>query len=98
MTNQSKYNPEYQAIIFNTILKALETHPRLTMVRCDLRFPLETTDAENDSGVITRFIASLKAKIKADLKRKGKEWYRLTQLIRTSAFKQTGGHHDYNYS
>ncbi len=70
-----RYNPEYQAINFNTILKALEAHPRLLVVRCDLRFP-ELETLSTDSRVITRFFASLKAKINADLKRKEKAWRR----------------------
>src|SRR5690554_5751763 len=73
---QRRYNPEYQTIIFNTILKALETHPRLMVVRCDLRFPLEATLAETDASVITRVIESLKAKVEADLRRKEKAWRR----------------------
>lgn len=73
---QSTYNPEYQTIIFNAILKALEAHPRLMVVRFDLRFPLVENPAESDSRVITRFFASLKAKIEADLKRKRKAWGR----------------------
>lgn len=71
-----RYNPEYQAINFNTTLKALEVHPRLFVVRCDLRFPEVETLAQTDSRVITRFFASLKAKIRADLKRKEKAWRR----------------------
>ncbi|MGG4579122.1 inovirus Gp2 family protein [Alcaligenes sp. Me129] len=78
----SRYNPEYQTINFNTILKALETHPRLMVVRCDLRFPsVVQTLAETDSRVITRFFASLKAKIDADLKRKEKAWRRRLSCV-----------------
>ena len=72
----NSYNPEYQIIIFNTILKALEDHPRLMAIRFDLRFPLIETEAEIDPRVITRFFASIKAKICADLKRKEKAWGR----------------------
>lgn len=78
---QRRYNPEYQTIIFNTILKALEIHPRLMVIRCDLRFPLEATQAETDASVITRFIESLKAKINADLKRKEKAWRRRLSCV-----------------
>lgn len=70
------YNPEYQTINFNTILKALEAHPRLMAIRCDLRFPLVESQAETDSRAITRFFASLKAKISADLRRKEMAWGR----------------------
>lgn len=76
MSRQYKHNPEYQAIIFNVILKALERYSRLMVIRCDLRFPLEQVEAEDDPKVITRFISSLKAKIKSDLKRKEKAWGR----------------------
>ena len=78
---QRRYNPEYQTIIFNTILQAVEAYPRLMVVRCDLRFPLEATHAETDASVITRFIASLKAKINADLKRKEKAWRRKLSCV-----------------
>lgn len=78
---QRRYNPEFQAIIFNTVLKALEAHPRLMAIRCDLRFPLEATHAETDPRVITRFIVSLKAKINADLKRKEKVWRRRLSCV-----------------
>lgn len=71
-----RYNAEYQAINFNTIIKAVSTYPRLMALRFDLRFPLVDTSVESDSRVITRFIASLKAKIRADLRRKEKAWNR----------------------
>lgn len=75
--NKYLYNPEYQSIIFNTILKALTAHPRTTVVRCDLRFPANIeTESEHDSKVITRFFASLNAKLQADLKRKERLWGR----------------------
>lgn len=70
------HNPEYQAIIFNTIFKALAAHSRTLAIRCDLRFPQMHTSSESDSKAITRFISSLKAKISADLKRKEKAWGR----------------------
>ncbi|MGB6007770.1 inovirus Gp2 family protein [Castellaniella sp.] len=73
---QNTYNLEYQDIIFKTIQKALEVHPRVMAVRIDLRFPMIETQAETESDVITRFFASIKAKIKADLKRKEKSWGR----------------------
>lgn len=78
---QHRYNSEYQTINFNTILKALETHPRLMVVRCDLRFPQVENQAETDSRVITRFFASLKAKINADLRRKEKAWRRKLSCV-----------------
>lgn len=74
--HKNTHNPEYQAIIFNTIFKALEAHSRLFVIRCDLRFPQMLTCSESDSQTITRFISSLKAKIAADIKRKEKSWGR----------------------
>lgn len=74
--SRSRYNVEYQSIISNTILKALETHSRTMAFRCDLRFPDIETYAEYDSRVITRFFSSLKAKIRSDLKRKARAWGR----------------------
>lgn len=71
-----RHNLGYQAIIYKTILKALDHHPRLMAFRCDLRFPSLICEAEFDSRVITRFFESLKAKIAADLKRKEKAWGR----------------------
>lgn len=73
---QNTYNLDYQDIIFKAIQKALENHPRVIAVRIDLRFPMIETQAEIESRVITRFFASLKSKIKADLKRKEKAWRR----------------------
>ncbi len=79
--HQDRYNAEYQTINFNTILKALEAHPRLMVIRCDLRFPWVDNQSETDSGVITRFFASLKAKINADLKRKERAWRRTLSCV-----------------
>lgn len=79
--NDCRYNAEYQAINFNTILRALDVHPRLMALRCDLRFPSVDTNAEYDSRVITRFIASLKAKISSDLRRKERAWGRKLSCV-----------------
>lgn len=75
------YNLEYQMIIENVISKAVQTYPRLFVVRCDLRYPLIQTNALTDSAVITRFIASLKAKIIADVKRKETAWGRRLSCV-----------------
>tara|TARA_R110000851_G_scaffold111378_1_gene234671 strand:+ start:24072 stop:24656 length:585 start_codon:yes stop_codon:yes gene_type:complete len=72
----SGYNHDYQIVIFNTIMKALQDHPRTLAIRLDLRFPDIETEAETDPRVITRFVKSLKAKIGADLKRKSDIWGR----------------------
>ncbi len=51
--------------------KALAAHPRICAFRCDLRFPVY--GYEPDTAVITRFIESLKAQMKADELRKLRE-------------------------
>lgn len=50
------------------LLDALEEHPRSSMIRCDLRVPKGC--GEPDSGVISRFLASLQAQLDADADRK----------------------------
>jgi hypothetical protein len=65
----------YQLNIETTVKIAALRHPRLFAVRVDLRLPREAAlliKAQTDSAVITRFIESLKAQIKADLNRKAK--------------------------
>ncbi|MEZ2623515.1 inovirus-type Gp2 protein [Paenalcaligenes hominis] len=68
MVTKAKHNPKYQSIISNVIRRSLDAYTRVFVVRCDLRFPLETTEAEFDPKAISRFINSLKAKINADLR------------------------------
>jgi hypothetical protein len=58
-----------------TISKALDCHLRTFALRVDLRLPDEL--ASIDPAVISRFIASLRAKIKSDLKRKEREGKRV---------------------
>ena len=55
----------------DTIDLALATHPRLMAVRIDLHFP--NNELAADTKAITRFIDSLKAKLKANRQRKKKE-------------------------
>lgn len=77
MVTKAKHNPKYQSIISNVIRRSLDAYTRVFVVRCDLRFPLETTEAEFDPKAISRFINSLKAKINADLQRKEQAWKRV---------------------
>ena len=58
----------YLQRIESTLDKALECHPRTMAVRVDLRFP--KVPSRTDDAVISRFFASLKAQITADLKSK----------------------------
>lgn len=77
--NQSRYgglNKTYVHGITRTIDRALKQYPRLLAIRVDLRFPDEEESPDcpdqcyTGPEVITRFINSVKAQIKADIKRK----------------------------
>ena len=70
------YNPTYQSNIASTIVKSLQSHSRVMALRVDCRFPDGYTYAGQRTAVITRFFESLKAKVKADLSRKEKQWGR----------------------
>ncbi|MBH3133522.1 inovirus Gp2 family protein [Serratia marcescens] len=64
-------NQNYVKRIQDTITKALNDYPRVMVLRVDLRLPeIETGSYKNDSGIVTRFIVSLKAQIEADLLKK----------------------------
>ncbi|MDV2862129.1 inovirus Gp2 family protein [Phytobacter ursingii] len=76
--NYGSLNPTYVERIYETINKALNDYPRILAVRLDLRLPDEDlrdclTNYKPDAEVITRFIASLKAQIKASLEHRKKE-------------------------
>ncbi|MDX4945477.1 inovirus Gp2 family protein [Providencia manganoxydans] len=74
-----KYNQSYLSKIKLTIHKALTSHRRITAIRVDLRFPTYKDDEfpyQDDSGVITRFIESLKAQLKVDVPRRSLQWNR----------------------
>ncbi|WP_149330703.1 MULTISPECIES: inovirus Gp2 family protein [Citrobacter] len=66
-------NQNYVKRIQDTITKALSEYPRTMILRVDLRLPEIDAGSYNcDSGLVTRFIVSLKAQIEADLlKKKG---------------------------
>lgn len=53
-----------------TIEKAIEEHPRTLALRFDLRIPIWM--GELDTALISRFLASLKAQIEADQKRRAR--------------------------
>ncbi|MCL6350157.1 inovirus Gp2 family protein [Pectobacterium polaris] len=64
-------NQNYMKRIQDTINKALNEYPRVMVLRVDLRLPEINIGLYNtDSGLITRFIVSLKAQIEADLLKK----------------------------
>lgn len=64
-------NQNYVKRIQDTITKALAEYPRVMVLRVDLRLPdIESGLYHSDSGLVTRFIVSLKAQIEADLLKK----------------------------
>ena len=66
-----EYNPFWQQRIRETVLRALDVHPRLTALRVDPRLP--DVPAATDAAVISRFINALKARIDVYQKRKRRE-------------------------
>ncbi|MTC61484.1 inovirus Gp2 family protein [Providencia rustigianii] len=70
------HNPVYLSRISDTVTHVKGKLKRISFFRVDLRFPLNSTPYRNDSKVITRFIESLKSKIKYDIKRKSQLWGR----------------------
>lgn len=69
-------NEKYLQRMQETISNALEVHPRLLAICCELRFP-QWAKAKMDSAVITRFFESLKAQIEAKELRKAKKGERV---------------------
>ncbi|HHR6443366.1 TPA: inovirus Gp2 family protein [Providencia alcalifaciens] len=69
------YNLKYQNLFIDVISYAVNEFPRTLALRIDLRFPVNYKYG-NSSQEITRFIESLKAKLKVDCKRKNKRWGR----------------------
>lgn len=64
-------NQNYVKRIQDTLTKALAEYPRVMVLRVDLRLPeIESGLYHSDSGLVTRFIVSLKAQIEADLLKK----------------------------
>ncbi|MER3383166.1 inovirus Gp2 family protein [Pectobacterium aroidearum] len=69
------YNPFWQQRIIDTFLSSLDAYRRVLMLRVDLRIP--NIPAATDAAVISRFIESLKAKIKACQQRKQRKGKRV---------------------
>lgn len=69
-------NKNHQNIIYRVALNALHKSPRLSCFRFDLRYSLDLVHLQNDGGIISRFVDSLKAKVSADLNRKSREYKR----------------------
>ena len=73
---QEKYLPmasEYLQALYDTLHKALNEYPRVLALRVDPVIPTEISDRmtlEEHKGLISRFIASLKAIIKHDRQQK----------------------------
>lgn len=61
--------------IADTIKKSLNEYPRTVMLRVDLRFP--DIPSKDDDAAISRFIDSIKARIKANQRKKKKQGKRV---------------------
>lgn len=90
--------PVYVKRIQNTLGKALHEYPRLFVLRVDLRLPdTDTTGCNTDSALITRFIASLKSQVFADLLKKHIEGKRIhpsrIRYIWAREFSESGKKH-----
>ncbi|WP_411749459.1 inovirus Gp2 family protein [Serratia marcescens] len=69
------YNSQYQQAFYDVIQDAVSEFPRTLALRVDLRFPQDYRYGLSNKEV-TRFIESLKAKIKVDCKKKNRRWRR----------------------
>lgn len=69
-TKYGEGNGHYQRRIKKTIIKALNTHPRIALIRLDLRFPRGGIIFRYDAEVITRFFKSLNEKFPVYLKKR----------------------------
>lgn len=72
------YNKKYQNVFVDVINQAVDEFPRTLALRVDLRFPANY-NYSSSSREITRFIESLKAKLRVDCSRKNKHWERRWQ-------------------
>lgn len=114
MNNRYNYNhgpliPNYLNIIERCINQSLAEHPRTLAIRFDLRFPGSHTgdhiaeDAptyfiNNDHRASTRFIESLKAKIRHDIKSRGKTGRRVhPSSVRYVWVREHGEGNKYHY-
>ena len=64
---QNGWVVEYMQSIHSTLCKAINQYPRTYAVRFELMFP-QDVEVKHDDAVITRFIASLKAKLCHNMK------------------------------
>jgi hypothetical protein len=62
----------YLHALYRVLKNAMNDHGRVLIVRCELYFPREMPilDSADTNGVADKFIASLKSKVKADMRRK----------------------------
>lgn len=92
------YNPYWQQRIADTFGCALKTHTRVLALRVDLRLPDCT--AATDGAVISRFPASLKARIDALQLRKQREgkriWPTTLHYVWTREFGELNGKKHYH--
>ncbi|EPL6453480.1 inovirus Gp2 family protein [Providencia rettgeri] len=83
MSKKREYNSLYQQQIQETINKALYQYPRIAVFRVDLHFPIICDNGDmptcfpNTIQAISRFIASLKAKLEHDIKNKERQGKRV---------------------
>lgn len=69
------YNSQYRQIFYDVIQDAVSEFPRTLALRVDLRFPRGYQYGLSNKEV-TRFIESLKAKLKVDCQKKNRRWRR----------------------
>lgn len=93
LPNHGPYVEEYLAQAWDTVKRTVEQYRRVTAIRFDLRLP------ENypswDSGVISRFMESLKAKLRAEELRKARVGMRVHPTILRVVWvrEQDSSHH-----
>ena len=75
MVYQGPLIVEYLQRINDTLWRATTDHPRTWIIRVDLRFP--TVGEFQDEHFMSRFLASLKAQIKADQEHKARQGSRV---------------------
>lgn len=86
----------YLERILNVIQCAVDEHPRTWVIRCELSFP--DNGYEPDTAVISRFIDSLKAQIKAHEARKRREGKRIHYChLRYVWVKERASSHVWHY-
>ncbi|QBC03393.1 inovirus Gp2 family protein [Enterobacter cloacae] len=68
-------NADYQQAFYDVIRNAVDEFPRTLALRVDLRFPRNYQYGDSNKEV-TRFIESLKAKLKVDCLHKNRRWKR----------------------